>query len=111
MNVELEQETSAELKNETKQMGKISKSLRLSKNIAFKDFTRVEICGPYTNNEIISKSISLPSDDDEASEPSPSNTVSHTKYAIHILRWFIKYSEKIKIDDFTAVFRIEKLIK
>ena len=116
-----EQETSPEPENEVQceEWDKISKSLNLSENITFEDFAEldadVEVCGLWTDDDIISESISCPSSDDEEEvdvpEPSSSVTASQAKDAVHILRRFMECSENVEKDDFAAIFQIEKLVE
>lgn len=96
---------------------KISKSFNLSK-ITFEDFAEidadVEVCGLWTDEEIISQSVSSPPSDDEEEvdipEPSPGVTVAQAKDAVNILRRFMECSENVENDDFAAIFQIEKLV-
>ena len=69
--------------------------------------TVAEICRQWTDDVIISQLISLSTDDKEvvhASEPLPSVSTSQAENAVHILRWFKKCLENVKIDDFANIF-------
>ncbi|GBN68787.1 hypothetical protein AVEN_193224-1 [Araneus ventricosus] len=91
---------------------KVSKIINLSKTTTFEKFTEfdseVQVCGMWTDDEIVSQTISSPSsDEEEVDAPAePNVTAAQAKDAVHILRRFMECSENVEKEDFAAIFRI-----
>ncbi|GBM37683.1 hypothetical protein AVEN_9968-1 [Araneus ventricosus] len=114
-NVESESDEEQELHTETwqcEEWEKVSKILNLSETTTFEKFTEfdseVQVCGLWTDDEIVSQTISSPSsDEEEVDVPAESNvSAAQVKDAVHILRRFMECSENVGKEDFAAIFRI-----
>ncbi|GBO10594.1 hypothetical protein AVEN_116552-1 [Araneus ventricosus] len=119
-NVQSESDEEQELHTETQQCGeweKVSKILNLSNTTMFVKFTEfdseVKVCGLWTDDEIVSQTISFPSsEEEEMGVPTEPNIIAiQAKDAVHILRRFMRCSENMEKEDFAAIFRIENLVE
>ncbi|GBN15345.1 hypothetical protein AVEN_272044-1, partial [Araneus ventricosus] len=96
---------------------KISKILNLSKTTTFEIFrefdSEVQVCRLWTDDEIVSQTISSPSRNEEEMDvpAEPNVTAAQAIDAVHILRSFIECSETVEKEDFAAIFRIENLVE
>ncbi|GBN20416.1 hypothetical protein AVEN_177695-1 [Araneus ventricosus] len=118
--VESESDEEQELHTEIRQCEeweKISKILNLSKTTTFEIFTEfdteVQVCRLWTDDEIVSQTISSPSrNEEEVDVPAePNVTAAQAIDAVPILRSFMECSETVEKEDFAAIFRIEHLVK
>ncbi|GBM62117.1 hypothetical protein AVEN_6487-1 [Araneus ventricosus] len=75
--------------------------------------TTVQVYGLWTDDEIVSQTISSPSSDEEEVDVpvEPNVTAAQAKDVVHILRRFMECSENVGKEDFAAIFLIEHLVE
>ncbi|GBL72846.1 hypothetical protein AVEN_128046-1 [Araneus ventricosus] len=109
-------------RNSTQKHSSVTNGRRFQKSStflkrAFEKFTEfgseVQVCGLWTDDEIVSQTISSPSsNEEEVDVPAEPNIIEvQAKDAVHILRRFMECSENLEKEDFAAIFRIENLVE
>ncbi|GBO11237.1 hypothetical protein AVEN_175844-1 [Araneus ventricosus] len=73
--------------------------------------SEVQVCGLWTDEEIVSHTISSSSSDEEHVPAKPNVTAAEAKVPVHILRRFMECSEDVLKEDFAAIFWIENLVE
>ncbi|GBN03189.1 hypothetical protein AVEN_30995-1 [Araneus ventricosus] len=109
-------------RNSTQKHSSVKNGRRFQKSSAFlkkrlknlQSWTQgVQVCGQWTDDEIVSQTISSPSSDGEEMDvpAEPNIMAAQSKDAVHVLRRFMECSENVEKEDFAAIFRIENLIE
>ncbi|GBO31507.1 hypothetical protein AVEN_270265-1 [Araneus ventricosus] len=97
----LQEVTRKEETQQCEEWEKVSKISNLSTTTTFENFTvfdsEVQVCGLWTDDEIVPHTISSPpSDEEEMDVPTkPNITAAEAKDAVHILRSFMECSENV----------------